>query len=398
MEFQASETTLIVRPVIVSAFSPPALACIRSWGKQKFQVGMVCIGSGKEAMPDSTYLAKHVMLPPQQLHTTNGIQVIDKFLREFRATGIICIDEKIACWFNSNRHRFPPGVDIWLPHNDVIRDMISKRKQIEVAHKVGFQVLPTYLIDRNGLGINKVLTDHYPLCLRPDNPAKIKPTFKVKLIYSEAELKEFIETLQKINCPVIAQPFMNLPNLVVHGARTTSGTSIGLQGFLVERKFEGITLTIRPTRLSSELRTKCIDFTNHFKLTGNYHFEFLTDKATDLTYFLEINNRLGGTTAKVYACGYDEPLLALQAYGVKGKNEKQMRNTVVSNKQALVKYLLYTIKGRLTPLDYPNERKPLKLLKTMYGFFKYKDEVLSFRDIRGSFALYLGNLRSYGQA
>lgn len=394
-KLQGSELEQIVRPVIVSSFGPPALACMRSWGKQKFQVGMVCIGSGKESRPSSAFLSDYTILPRELLYTEEGIQIIIEFLREFRASGVTCIEERIACWINDFQQEFPRDVDIWLPANDIIRDVVSKEKQIEVAHKVGFQVLPTYVVDKEGRSINQVLSDHYPLCLRPDDPAKIKPTFKVKLIYSEAELKKFIETLQKINCPVLAQPFMNLPNLVVHGARTVSGTSIGLEGFLVERKFEGVTLTIRPTMLSPELRDKCIDFTNHFKLTGNYHFEFLMDRVTDLTYFLEINNRLGGTTAKVYACGYDEPLLALQSYRVKGSNEIKIRNTVVSNKQALVKYLLYTIKGRLTPLDHPHERKPLTLLKTIYGFLRYRDEVVSFRDIRGSFALYLGNLRSY---
>jgi hypothetical protein len=109
---------------------------------------------------------------------------------------------------------------------------------------------------------------------------------------------------------------MDLPNLVVHGARTIGGTSIGLHAFLVDRKFETVTLSIRPTVLEKDLEEKCIEFTNHFDVIGNYHFEFLIDRKNGSIYFLEINNRLGGTTAKVFALGYDEPLLALQSYGV----------------------------------------------------------------------------------
>jgi len=145
----------------------------------------------------------------------------------------------------------------------------------------------------------------------------------------------------------------------------------------------------------------------------------LLDKKNGSVYFLELNNRLGGTTAKVFALGYDEPLLALQAYGVlptppetidqqQATSSKQPatsnkqpstidyqpKNKIVSSKQALLKYLFYTIRDKLTPLDYPPEPKPIRILKTIYGFFRYRDDVFMLRDIKGSMALYLGNLKS----
>jgi hypothetical protein len=115
---------------------------------------------------------------------------------------------------------------------------------------------------------------------------------------------------------------------------------------------------------------------------------------TGYVYFLELNSRFGGTTAKVFACGYDEPLLALKAYGVKGSNQIGIRNVITSNKQALLKNIIYSIKGNLTPLDYPKESKLVKILKMVYGICKYKDDVLMLRDIRGTLALYLGNIRN----
>jgi len=145
----------------------------------------------------------------------------------------------------------------------------------------------------------------------------------------------------------------------------------------------------------------------------------LINKADSSAYFLELNNRLGGTTAKVYACGYDEPLLALQAYGAlptspatgnqqqaSGNHQpstinkqpatrnKQLKNKTVSSKQFLLKYFYYTIKGRLTPLDYPSEPKWKRILKTIYGILRYKDDVFTLRDLKGSMALYFGNLKS----
>ncbi len=279
-------------------------------------MGMVCIRSRKEPLPGSKYLADFTTLTPEELYTYNGIQIINKFLKRFHASGVICIAEKIACWLNDNRDLLPSGVAIWLPSNKTIIDLISKLKQIEIARKVGFNVLPTYFIDKDFGGYHSIPSTHFPLCLRPDIPRGVEPVFKAHLVYPHDELKKYVSSLMEISQPIIAQPFRNLPNLVVHGARTILGESIGLQAFLVERKFEMVTLTIRPTNLEKDLEKKCIDFTNHFNVTGNYHFEFLIDKNSCSIYFLELNNRLGGTTAKVFACGYDEPLLALQAYGV----------------------------------------------------------------------------------
>jgi hypothetical protein len=139
----------------------------------------------------------------------------------------------------------------------------------------------------------------------------------------------------------------------------------------------------------------------------------LIDKKDDSIYFLELNNRLGGTTAKVFALGYDEPLLALQSYGVlptppetsdqkpATRNQRPstivhqpLTNVTVSSKQALLKYFYYTIKGRLTPLDYPAEANLVRLAKTIYGFIRYRDDVFMLRDLKGSMALYFGNLKS----
>ena len=416
-----------LRPVILSGFGPPSLACIRSWGRKGYPVGMVCIGSKKEPPPDSKYLTDFVTLPSDKLNTPDGIQIIKEFLIRFRATGITCVAESVACWLNDHRQMFPDEVAIWLPTNKTIKDLISKQKQIEIARIIGFNVLPTYLIDKNLETVDHIPKNHFPLCLRPDDPAGVTPVFKAHLVYSQKELIEYVESMEKMDGPIVAQPFMHLPNLVVHGARTVNGDSIGVQGFLVERKFEGVTLTIRPIQLEKDVLDRCVAFTDYFNIAGNYHFEFLVDKKDGSAYFLELNNRLGGTTAKVFALGYDEPLLVLQSYGVLPTSpetsdqkpatrnhqpssivqrlktsieqpativHRPLTNVTVSSKQALLKYFYYTIKGRLTPLDYPSEANLIRLAKTIYGFIRYRDDVFMLRDLKGSMALYFGNLKS----
>jgi hypothetical protein len=286
------------------------------------------------------------------------------------------------------------GVAIWMPSPRIYKNLLSKMAQLKIAHRVGFDTLPTYLIDENADTTSLIPAHHFPLCLRPDDPKAVSPSFKVKLAMSPEDLVLWFRKLEKVDQPILAQPFVNLPNLVVHGARTLSGRAIGLQAFLVERKYRGVTLIIRPTDLEEKLRRKCIEFVEFFQLTGNYHFEFLLDRVSDKKYFLELNGRLGGTTAKVCACGYDEPLLLLEAYGVCKGFRQEIRNYVVSSKHGLLRYCRDAIQAKLTPMDYPIENNILRVLKGAYGIFCYRDEILTIRDVPGSIAFIKSLLKS----
>ena len=60
-----------IRPVIVGSFGPPTLACIRNWGRDGGEVGMVCVRSENEAFPQSK---KHLIKakPPGKKNATNS--------------------------------------------------------------------------------------------------------------------------------------------------------------------------------------------------------------------------------------------------------------------------------------------------------------------------------------
>jgi len=378
-------------PVIVSTFSPPALACIRSWGKQGWEPGMICIRSDREAKPASRYLRDWITLPPEKLHSEEGIQIISGFLKKFRADGIIAINEKVSCRINNHRQMFPAETAVWLANNSVFADILFKQRQIEVAYHVGMNVLPTWLLDKNS-NVQAIDLSCFPLCLRPSIPGCIRPSFKVHIVPSPDQLEKYLRHFNEIREPIIAQPFVSLPNLVIHGTRTQKGNTIGLQAFLVNRKFEGVTLTIQAIDMPENLGKKCIAFTDAFHLVGNYHFEFLFDPQTEKTWFLEINNRFGGTTAKVLGCGYDEPLFALQAYGIEPENFQTMQNVTVSGKLAQIKYLYSALTNRLSPMDYPTEPLIKKIGKTLHGLFFHKDDVFSLSDMKGTLAMYAGNL------
>lgn len=270
---------------------------------------------------------------------------------------------------------------------------MSKSWQLSIARKVGFAILRTYCFGTAPSAWPKVQDKHFPLCLRPATGG-VLPYFKAKIVCTERELFSFLRGLRSLQGGIIAQPFLNLPNLVVHGTRSVLGNILGLQAFLVDRKFEGVTLTIRPHPLSCDLAERCKEFVHVLDLTGPFHFEFLYDQYAGQAWFLEMNPRLGGTTAKVFALGYDEPGWALQGYVQQNMVKKMPLQGIATSRVALTKYMVHTMQGRLTPLDYPQEPAWKRLAFVCHALMAYRDDVFSWRDIPGTFAYFWGTLKT----
>ncbi|WP_432821477.1 hypothetical protein [Trichloromonas sp.] len=366
------------------------MACIRSWGRAGMSPGLISIQGPGEPKPVSKYLTGAVCLSRQDLYSERGLETIIRFLADFGASGLTCIDENIARWLNDQRPRLPEGITLWLPPSGMLRRVLDKGAQIDAARQVGLNVLPTYLFSRGDF-TDEIPSAHFPLCLRPSAPGSVDPLFKVENVESVTELRKFLGGFN-IYSSIIGQPFKNLPNLVVHGTRMADGTTVGMEGFLVERKFQGVTLTLRPISLSAELKARCVAFTEAMELIGHYHFEFLFDELTGESHFLEINHRFGGTTAKVLVCGYLEPLYALQAQGIEMPVNASVNNHTVSSLKALGKSAFYALADRLTPLDYPEESKAKRLWSTVKCMVACKDEVFAWDDLPGTAAFYLGDL------
>jgi len=384
-----------VNIVIVGKFSPPILACIRSWGRSGNKVGFVCIDDGKGLKPQSRYLDRYINITGNDLFLDAGIYKISAFSANFDADVLSCIDDNIACWLSDNAFKFDKKITLTFPSSQMVKKILSKKLQNKIATEVGFNVLPEYLIGNDNLKTIVIAAEHFPLCLRPSEPHHVRPSFKVKLIQSKNELKKFLETIRiKKNGKIIGQPFKNLPNLVLHGIRSLKGDPKHFSAFIIRRKFEGVTLTLQPySGLRKDLIDKCANFVHLLDLSGNFHFEFLFDPETKEAFFLEINLRFGGTTAKVLACGYDEPMYALEAYGlVKPNLLPAFENIIVSNKQAILKCIGKAITNNLTELDYPGESVQKRIFNCLIGFFRFRDEVINLDDIRGSFSLYWINI------
>ena len=352
--------------------------------------GLISVQDPGEPRPVSKYLTGSVCLCRDDLYSERGLETIVRFLADFNASGLTCIDENISRWLNDQRSRLPAGTSLWLPPSDMLSRVLDKAAQIEAARRVGLDVLPTYLFS-GGDFTEDIPADHFPLCLRPSAPDAVNPFFKVENADSVAGLRKFLSGFE-FQGSVIGQPFKNLPNLVVHGTRLADGTTVGMEGFLVERKFQGVTLTLKPFPLSEDFKSRCSAFTEAMDLVGHYHFEFLYDAVSGENHFLEINHRFGGTTAKVLVCGYQEPLYALQAQGFDIPVNAVTNNVIVSSIKALGKSAFYALTDRLTPLDYPEESKAKRLWSTVKCLVSCRDEVFAWDDLSGTAAFYLGDL------
>lgn len=323
--------------------------------------------------------------------------MIRAFAEKFSGDGIACVEESVGVWLHRVKAQGVCLPRLWFPEPERLERVLHKDLQIQAAQRAGLAVLPTVLIEPPGQPLPMIPEEFYPLCLRPSRGG-VDPPFKVRLVKDRQELERIVGEFRRFEKPLVAQPFRHLPNLVVHGSRTPGGKILGLAAFLVPRKFQGVTLFLQPSRLQDRIRKGCLLFLEEMDVVGPFHFEFLWDADSEEAYFLELNNRFGGTTAKVLAVGYDEPAYAVAAFESLGPwfgHETRLDKVCVTNRQALLKYAAYALTGQLTPLDYPREPKVRSVWQALRGLFVSRDEVWARDDLRGSVGLYGANLAGF---
>lgn len=316
--------------------------------------------------------------------TENGILAVRGHASELKADAVVAVDDPVLLWLARHRREFEPGCRLLMPRAEVLWWAGSKRNQTELAAEIGFDVLPTrYLSGQAGVG--DVPANLYPLVLRPDRQPGYGRFFKASQVNSPAELGAAVRVRAPQCGTLIAQPRLSLPNLVVHGARSEAGQILRMEAFLVPRKFEGVTLTIMPTRLPARVERCCRDFLERTGITGCFHFELLLSAREGRVWFLEINTRLGGTTDKVRALGFDEPLFLLQSYGVLpvDRVRRPLKPGIAANRRALLRHALWAVMGRLTALDYPEGTRIRQAARSARDFLLAKDSVFEWSDIRG---------------
>jgi hypothetical protein len=377
--------------VMVGKMAPPLLTFARSCAAHG--VGAYLLGI--EDAPDqwerySSSLAGGAVLPKEQVGTAGGIATLKQYIDAVGADAVIAVSDSHLAWLAEHRPFLGPRCKVLGPSKETLELLQSKKAQVDLASRVGFDVLPTWYLTRESDG-RAVPIDAYPVVLRPTVPAAVEPTFKVKVIRSPGDLEAFVKGVRVGEHPLVVQPFRDLPNLLVHGVRSDSCRMLALRPFLVYRKFEGVSLSIKPTPFPPGVEQACRDFADASDIHGCFHFELLLSPAEEKAYYLEVNTRLGGTTDKVARLGFDEAMLTLQAFGLfaPGGGEAPCRGGRVVNKRAILKHILWAARGRLSELDYPPVGSAGHLWRSCLELVTARDSVFDWRDVRGSVWFYL---------
>jgi hypothetical protein len=334
----------------------------------------------------SRALAGASVLPPQQVGTDAGIGTIRTFVEDVGGGALIAHLNSHLVWLAGNRRQLAPCCNVLCPPDSSLKLATSKRLQVELATRIGLNVLPTWWLKAPS-DVEHIPESAFPVVVRPDGETTMKPYRKVTLVTSAGALQELIGHTV-LSEPMSAQPFRALPNLLVHGVRSEQGGLLAMEPFLVRRKFQGVSLTVEHVALTGgKLRTLCSDFVTAAGITGPFHFEFLFSPEDETAYFLEINVRLGGTTDKVVQLGFDEPHLTLAAYGlVPAVQALPPRNTgrVAVNKRTLFKHAGRALQGALGPLDYPPVGRWTHVWLSARDLLRGRDSIFDLHDLRGS--------------
>jgi hypothetical protein len=317
--------------------------------------------------------------------------MLSDLIQETNAQALLALWEPHMLWLAANRDSLPEGCKLLMSSKETLQAIRSKHDQLAVARRSGFNVLPTWeLFEKSDVyGIDPAA---YPVCLRPSAPQEVEPQFKVQLLQSPSKLKVFLEGRTWGPGPLLVQPFLPLPTVVVHCVRNELGELLALESFIAAMRFEAISLELRPLPMDGRIAECCRNFANEVGITGPFHFDLLYSAETSTFHYLEINPRLGGTTDKVFRLGFDEPLLTLAAYGfnVQARQYCAPGGRSVINRRAMLKHISWIMQGRLSPLDYPLVGPFRHLLLSLLRLLWAKDSIASARDLRGTWRLYTG--------
>jgi predicted ATP-grasp superfamily ATP-dependent carboligase len=377
----------VARVLLIGSFARPLLAFARSAHRLGVKPYLIELSHGLPMWRKySRCLAGGTCLNPDLVGTDAGIAFIKNYAKDVSADALICDNDCPPTWIADHRFQFEPDTIVMVTSSQSMEALKCKVNQLELAKRVGFDVLPSYIIRR--IEDSAIVPQcAYPICLRPSNAKGVQPKFKAVVLTDPQELRSFLSTRNNLDGGIVAQPFLNAPNLLVHGVRSRSGKIVSLQCFLADKKFEGIALSLTTVPMPPELPELCRRFAEQADVTACFHFDLLYSASDEKIYFLEINERPGGTTDMVYKLTYDEFRYTLAAYGLEACGKPSYKSSSarrVANKRVLIKYIWWTFRRRLTDLDYPRATTLGRIVSSFRELAFAADSVFDWHDLRGS--------------
>jgi hypothetical protein len=372
-----STPAVLPRIALLGRLGTPQLACLRSW--RRHGVPCVFLHIGGWPLPRAVQRllgVPCVHLGPLQFDKPEWVMRLSRALLEAGAEAITCVSEPISEQLWAARGQLPAGLQIAAVAPGAVQQLASKDRQHRLARQSGLDTLPSWCF---GPGQRVELPDSvFPLAVRPDIAREALPAFKVAVVSDRAALQRRVDGLWPGSSRVIAQPLVRGPNLLVHGWRDATGECRGFIGFAVEVKHRGLTVVMRPQALSEAVTRGCAAMAEALGLEGVFHLEFVVD-AEGVPRFLDLNPRLGGTTGKALAAGYDEPL-ALVATLRPGLLPReaflQPRLGTSGGKHQALRALWGTLSGSSTEADYPHPQRGRAVLALLRYLLTGRDELL----------------------
>lgn len=379
----ASSPALVA--TLLGPFGPAQIACLRSWADAGYCTAFVHVTDRKPAPLVAGSADFYMRIAPSELKSPAGEAAVLDFLFGIKADGITCLSYHQIEWLNSLRGKMRRPTSPWIPMPDAVAVLQSKASMTELAKASGLPVLPTAFVDRTTW--SDVPDEFFPVAVRPEDITTVEPAFKVRYISTRQELEAFVRSLDILKKPLLVQPYKRAKNFVVHGARGADGTHFPNAAFVADCAFNGVIAALRPAPFPGPLEEGCRRFCEKLDIHGVYHFDFLFVESEDRHYFLEMNGRLGGTTAKVFRLGYDEPGFVPGAYGTGRRPiSRPVPNRQVASYQATAKFLLSSLRGQLTMFDYPNLGFWRLAIKLLPAVLSARSEVWDWRYPRTSIA------------
>ncbi len=384
-------------PMIVGPFGPAQLACLRSWRA----LGLAPVFVQTEGPPQPWGLgglvSAHAFRPMAELRTPAGAKWLAALVQRHGVTGLTCVADELALWLQ-REVALPEGTRCWLAAPAAIERLTSKAGQLALAQESGFSLLPTWRVSTVA-DIEAIPENAFPLVARPDTTPSVRPLFKVERFDGRTALAAFVTSRTQITRPMVLQPFRRGPNLLVHGWRRADGTADAYTLFEVPRKMDGVAVEIVARPADASLLNACRQFAARLGLHGVFHFDLLQDPATGQALFLEANGRLGGTTGKVTALGWDEPAALLHAHGVPGFTAPAGAVAVGRrgfNLQSALKYLARSLRGGLGSLDYPDAGRAEATAALLRLLATGQEEIGLFRAPRSALGFYAQRIQREG--
>jgi hypothetical protein len=363
-----------VVPAIIGPFGPPQLACLTSWLRLGLKPRFVHLSQRAALRFAPPRLGGYLHITAESLSDdATAKQVVDWCAGEgvgAAVAGAYATTARLRALFAGT------GVAVAPLDASLFSFLDAKSPQLSAARRAGFAVAPWWLIDR-AADAAALPGDVFPLVLRPDRPTAHGSAFKVACLDDRTALARFLDA-REIPYALIAQRRVDAPNLVIHGARRADGAQARIDAFLVDWKYEGVTQRMRRVELPAALASAASRFVADAGIVGVYHFELLAADRLEDSLFLEINARLGGTTAKALRVGYDEPGWLLWALGVgDAPREPATRaRAPVAGVVSLAKRFAAHARGAADPLAWPRlPRGPIGLSAIAGGMIGWRDEL-----------------------